>query len=364
MYSFPDNVDEVPDFTACTNDNKCAAAKILHMILLKMRNDVISMNAALIDTFLSLIPMAFQLLYKQGRMMDPNAVFQQCFDRFVIKYGCTFAEDCKTNWMAMAANWHPSMGFEVLTLRLFCGITFANLSGHPVTDKDTINTGICVLNHMGLFPEEYKTWILRGNNTSKTNYFVSFKTFWENAVLLRLPPSLQASRDTAWLQLTTTHWHTCSQMQCQTLVQPMPPPKNPYNQTLPTLRQSKVSFKCSARQLAPASPQKQPRCPQNGCGHGQQCSRNNGGGNGDGNGGGGSYNNGSGGGGYNNGGGSGGYNNGSGGYSGGGGGSNVNRGGGDNGGNYGNYSGNGSNYGNNSGHGGNQIPSGPSAEKR
>jgi hypothetical protein len=49
----PGNVDEVPDFTACTNDNGCPAAKILHAILLKTRNNAINMNAVLIDTLLS-----------------------------------------------------------------------------------------------------------------------------------------------------------------------------------------------------------------------------------------------------------------------------------------------------------------------
>ena len=56
----------------------------------------------------------------------------------------------------MTANWHPSTGFEVLTSHLFCGITFASLSGHPITDKDTVNIGVCILNRTGLFPEEYK----------------------------------------------------------------------------------------------------------------------------------------------------------------------------------------------------------------
>ncbi len=90
-------------------------------------------------------------------------------------------EDHETNWMAMATNWHPSMGVEVPTLHHFHGITFTSLSGHPITDKDTVGIGVCVLNCTGLFPEEYKTWILHGNNASKTNDFVSFKTFWENA---------------------------------------------------------------------------------------------------------------------------------------------------------------------------------------
>jgi hypothetical protein len=69
-----------------------------------------------------------------------------------------------------------SMGFEV-TSRLFRGITFASLSGNHITNKDTVNIRIHVLNRMGLFPKEYKTWILHGNDTRKTNDFVSFKTF-------------------------------------------------------------------------------------------------------------------------------------------------------------------------------------------
>ena len=159
-YPFPDDVDEVPNFSACNNNNDRAAAKITHAILLKTHNDVVNMNAALIDTLLGLIPTAFKLLYEQERMMDPNAVFHQCFDWFVTKYGHTSAEDREANRMAMAADWHPSMGFEVLTSRLFRGVTFVSLSGHPITDKDTVDIGVRVLNRTGLFAKEYKMWIL------------------------------------------------------------------------------------------------------------------------------------------------------------------------------------------------------------
>ncbi len=130
-YPFPNDVDEVPNFR-CNNDNDHAAAKITHTILLKMRNDIVNMNAALTNTLLGLVPMAFKLLYEQERMMDPNAVFRQCFGWFVTKYGRTSAKDCEANHTAMTAGWHPSMGFEVLTLCLFPGVTFASLSGHPI----------------------------------------------------------------------------------------------------------------------------------------------------------------------------------------------------------------------------------------
>ncbi len=194
QYPFPNDVDEVPNFTTCNNDNNHAAAKITHAIALKMQNNIVNMNTALINTLLSLITMAFKILYKQEQMMDPNAVFCQCFDWFIVKYGCTLAEDCKTNHMAMAANWHPSMGFEVLTLHLFHGVTFASLSGHPITNNDTVDIGVRVLNRTGLFAKEYKVWILRGNNASKTNNFLAFKSFWENAVQIAAFTSVPASQ--------------------------------------------------------------------------------------------------------------------------------------------------------------------------
>jgi hypothetical protein len=193
-YPFPVNVNEVPGFSACNNDNNRLTAKITHTILLKMHNDVVNMNAALIDTLLSLIPAAFKLLYEQERMMNPNAVFCQCFNWFVTKYGCTSAKDCETNRMAMAADWHPSMGFEVLTSCLFRGVTFASLSGHPITDKDTVDIGIRVLNCTGLFAEEYKTWILQGNNPNNAIDFAAFKAFWENAVQIAAFTSVPASQ--------------------------------------------------------------------------------------------------------------------------------------------------------------------------
>ena len=103
-YPFPDDVDEVLNFSACNNGNDRAAAKITHTILLKTRNDVVNMDAALINTLLGLIPTAFKLLYKQERMMDPNAVFRQCFDWFVAKYRRTSAKDHEANRTAMAAD--------------------------------------------------------------------------------------------------------------------------------------------------------------------------------------------------------------------------------------------------------------------
>jgi hypothetical protein len=72
MYPFPNNVNKVPNFTACINDNKRTAAKILHTILLKTQNNLVNMNTTLIDTLLCLIPTAFKLLYKQEQMLESS----------------------------------------------------------------------------------------------------------------------------------------------------------------------------------------------------------------------------------------------------------------------------------------------------
>ena len=74
----------------------------------------------------------------------------------------------------MAANWHPLMRFKVLTSHLFRGITFASLLGHPITDKDTADISVHVLNCTGLFAKEYKTWILRGDDPNNAIDFAAF----------------------------------------------------------------------------------------------------------------------------------------------------------------------------------------------
>ena len=106
----------------------------------------------------------------------------------------SLAKDRETNRKTMAANWHHSMGFEVLTSHLFRGITFASLSGHPITDKDAVDISVHVLNQKGLFAKEYKMWILRGNNANNAIDFAMFKSFWENAVQIAVFTSVPASQ--------------------------------------------------------------------------------------------------------------------------------------------------------------------------
>jgi hypothetical protein len=76
----------------------------------------------------------------------------------------------------------PIHRFELLAAPLFCRATFANLAKYPINDDDIVDIGIRILHQTGLFAEEYKTWILRSNDATKTNDFTAFRTFWADSV--------------------------------------------------------------------------------------------------------------------------------------------------------------------------------------
>jgi hypothetical protein len=181
-YPFPNKPADVPDYTGAIDANACAAIKTTHAMAQKHHNDVINMNMALIDNFLDLIPVVFKQSYKQIRMENPNSVFRKMFAWFVTKYGRTSAEDRAANRNAMALDWHPSQGFELIIARLFRGATFANLAKYPIPDDDIVNIGIRVLHRTGLFAKEYKALITHGNDVTNSKSFAAFRTFWETAV--------------------------------------------------------------------------------------------------------------------------------------------------------------------------------------
>jgi hypothetical protein len=111
-------------------------------------------------------------------MKTPNSIFHEMFAWFVTKYGSPSVNNCKANRTTMALEWHPAQEFELLITRLFQGATFANLAKHPIPNNDFVDIGICVMHCTGLFAEEYKAWITRGNNTTNTMDFTAFRTFW------------------------------------------------------------------------------------------------------------------------------------------------------------------------------------------
>jgi hypothetical protein len=181
---FPPEVEDVPNYSGCTNTNNCTNVKVTHGMALKQCNDVINMNSALIDTFLDLIPVAFKQSYKQIWMENPNSVFCEMFAWLVVKYGRTSVDDRKTNCTTMALEWNPSQGFELLVTCLFQGATFANLAIHPIPDDDIVDIGICIIHQTGLFAEEYKAGITRGDNPTNDMDFAVFRSFWETAIYI------------------------------------------------------------------------------------------------------------------------------------------------------------------------------------
>jgi hypothetical protein len=83
----------------------------------------------------------------------------------------------------MAADWHPSEGFDALTIRLFKGGAYSNACDYPIPIRDIIDIGIRYIKRSGLYNEEYKQWIER----SKANALAtpdSFKTWWANKITL------------------------------------------------------------------------------------------------------------------------------------------------------------------------------------
>jgi hypothetical protein len=115
-------------------------------------------------------------------MENLNSVFCKMFAWFMAKYGCTSVDNCKANCTTMVLEWHPSQGFELLVALLFWGATCANLTKHPIPNNDIVNIGICAIHQTGLFAEEYKAWITRGNNPTNNMDFTAFRSFWETAI--------------------------------------------------------------------------------------------------------------------------------------------------------------------------------------
>ena len=85
----------------------------------------------------------------------------------------------------MAADWHPSDGFEPLVTCLFIGASYASAARYPMDDRHVINIGLHVIKRCGMYSEEYKNWIARKNETPPIVETIhSFKEYWAAAITL------------------------------------------------------------------------------------------------------------------------------------------------------------------------------------
>ena len=184
-YPFPGEVDDVPDYAMATSDNDRATIKAQHAKDYQTRENCVNMNTALVDVFLSLIPQTFQATYANQRIRTPNCIFRDAFHHFITKYGGTTPEDRNLNKQRMAADWHPSMGFETLTHQVNTGIFYANLCGHNVSDMEVVDIALRVIRKCGLYPEEYKIWASRdGTSADELTTWIAFIEFWDTAIQL------------------------------------------------------------------------------------------------------------------------------------------------------------------------------------
>ncbi len=94
---FPPKVADVPDYTACTNNNDRTMAKATYARDKKTRADIVTMNTALANVFLEAMLAQVHASFQQRRLREPNIVFVDLFLWFVKQYGTTTAKDCKAN---------------------------------------------------------------------------------------------------------------------------------------------------------------------------------------------------------------------------------------------------------------------------
>ena len=85
----------------------------------------------------------------------------------------------------MAAEWHPSEGFEPLATRLFISASYASAARYPMRDCNVINIGLCIIKRCGMYSEEYKNWITREHESPLiVNTIDSFKEYRSRSIVL------------------------------------------------------------------------------------------------------------------------------------------------------------------------------------
>ncbi len=85
----------------------------------------------------------------------------------------------------MAADWHPSDGFEPLATRLFIGASYASAARYLMEEHNIIDTGLRIIKCCGMYSEEYKGWIAWENESPPVTKTVeTFKNYWSEAITL------------------------------------------------------------------------------------------------------------------------------------------------------------------------------------
>ena len=65
----------------------------------------------------------------------------------------------------MAADWHPSDGFEPLVTCLFISASYASAACYPMDNRGITDIGLHIIKQCGMYSKEYKNWIHHENET-------------------------------------------------------------------------------------------------------------------------------------------------------------------------------------------------------
>jgi hypothetical protein len=222
-------VPDVPNYTACTNDNKHATVKAMHAIDNKMQVDIVTMNTALANVFLeALSSQVCASFLLQRCLCKPNIIFVDLFVWFVNHYGRTMAEDCKANHQRMAANWHHANGFNTLVLCLFTGVVFTGCTNFTMANRDIFDIGLCVIKWCGMYARSTRhgshTWPSVQESSkllTPSKHSGRQRSLWSTRLLS--PP---VNTGTEWPPPTTMTQSFHMGNLLQILVPRMPPPKN------------------------------------------------------------------------------------------------------------------------------------------
>jgi hypothetical protein len=191
---FPPEVPDVPNYTACVNDNDCATVRAMHVRDKKMRADIITMNTTLANVFLEAMSSQVHASFQQWHLCKLNIVFVDLFLWFVNQYGKTTAEDLEANQQCMAANCHPANRFNTLILRLFTKTAYASSAGFRMNDVDIVNIRLHIIKQCKMYGKEYKAWIACKAVCPCTVKMVNtFKTFWAAKITLINQTAIPAS---------------------------------------------------------------------------------------------------------------------------------------------------------------------------
>jgi hypothetical protein len=171
----------------------------MHALAKKTRADIVTMNTALSDVFLTNLPKLIRDGYDPICMGSPNTVFLHMFDWFIKKYGITTAEEREENQQQMATDWQPTNGFEQLVMQLFLGASYASAARYSMEECNIIDIVLRVIKRCRMYAEEYKAWIGINNAGQLALPCVKqmlsfFKGFWSNAITLVNQTSVPASQ--------------------------------------------------------------------------------------------------------------------------------------------------------------------------